>query len=342
MNTIRETQERPTERPPATRPAGNPVSKFARKYAMQIGIVLVAVLVWLLFLIGSPRTFLSYPIYAAYMSTTPFFALMALPLTMVVITGEIDLSFPSIMAFGMTIYALVLPATGSHLLALVACLIGGLVAGLINGAIIVRIGIPSLVATIGTQFFWRGVVLVITGGNGAGLSSAKGTIMYDALVGRLFGVIPAQMLWTIVVAVIVWFFLNRHKFGAHVYLVGDNMDSARLMGVNAARVKMLVFAIMGLVAAFAGLVVSLEVLYFWPTLGEGYMLNTLASVFLGGTSVFGGSGTVFGTVVASFIIGAINAGIVASGLTGFWTQLIYGLIIVASVALQTILGKRLK
>ena len=309
---------------------------------MQIGIVLVAILVWLLFLIGSPRTFLSYPIYAAYMSTTPFFALMALPLTMVVITGEIDLSFPSIMAFGMTVYALVLVPTGSHVLALVACLMAGLVAGLINGAIIVRIGIPSLVATIGTQFFWRGVVLVITGGNGAGLSSAKGTILYDALVGRLFGVIPAQMLWTIVVAVIVWFFLNRHRFGAHVYLVGDNMDSARLMGVNAARVKMLVFGIMGLVAAFAGAVVSLEVQYFWPTLGEGYMLNTLASVFLGGTSVFGGTGTVFGTVVAAFIIGAINAGIVASGLTGFWTQLIYGLIIVASVALQTVLGKRLK
>ena len=309
---------------------------------MQIGIVLVAILVWLLFLIGSPRTFLSFPIYAAYMSTTPFFALMALPLTMVVTTGEIDLSFPSIMAFGMTIYALVLAATGSHVLGLVACLIAGLVAGLINGAIIVRIGIPSLVATIGTQFFWRGVVLVITGGNGAGLSSAKGTILYDAMVGRLFGVIPAQMLWTIVVAIIVWFFLNRHKFGAHVYLVGDNVDSARLMGVNVTRVKMLVFAIMGLVAAFAGAVVSLEVMYFWPTLGEGYMLNSLASVFLGGTSVFGGSGTVFGTVVASFIIGAINAGIVASGLTGFWTQLIYGLIIVVSVALQTVLGKRLK
>jgi simple sugar transport system permease protein len=309
---------------------------------MQIGIVLVAVLVWLLFLIGSPRTFLSYPIYGAYMSTTPFFALMALPLTLVIITGEIDLSFPSIMAFGMTAYSVALVATGSHIPALVACLIAGLIAGLINGVIIVRIGIPSLVATIGTQFFWRGVVLVLTGGNGTGLTSAKGTLLHELLVGRLFGLIPAQMLWTIVVAIIVWFFLNRHRFGAHVYLVGDNIDSARLMGVNASRVKMLVFAIMGVVAAFAGAVVSLEVMYYWPTLGEGYMLNTLASVFLGGTSVFGGSGTIFGTVVASFIIGAINAGIVASGLTGFWTQLIYGLIIVISVSVQTILSRRLK
>jgi simple sugar transport system permease protein len=98
---------------------------------------------------------------------------------------------------------------------------------------------------------------------------------------------------------------------------------------------------MGLAAAFAGVVVSLEVLYFWPTLGDGYLLNTLAAVFLGGTSVFGGSGSVFGTFVASFIIGAINAGIVAIGLTGFWTQVIYGLIIVISVSLQAYLGKKL-
>jgi simple sugar transport system permease protein len=340
MNTVSEIEKRSPE--PSPEMARGRVSQFARRYAMQIGIVLVGVLIWLLFLIGSPKTFLSFPIYAAYMSTTPFFALMALPLTLVIITGEIDLSFPSIMAFGMTIYALVLVSTGSHILAFIACLIAGLAAGLINGAIVVHIGIPSLVATIGTQFFWRGVVLVITGGNGTGLTSAIGGILHTGLVGRVFGLIPAQMIWTIVVAAVVWFFLNRHRFGAHIYLSGDNVESARLMGVNVSRVKMLVFAIMGVAAAFAGVVVSLEVLYFWPTLGEGYMLSTLSSVFLGGTSVFGGTGTVFGTLVASFIIGAINAGIVAAGLTGFWTQLIYGLIIVMSVSLQTILSRRLR
>jgi simple sugar transport system permease protein len=306
-----------------------------------MGIVLVALVVWLLFLIGSPETFLSFPIYQAFMSTTPFFAMMALPLTLVIIAAEIDLSFPSIMAFGMTIFSLVLGTTNHLVPAFVACLLAGLLAGLINGLIVVKIGIPSLVATIGTQFFWRGVVLVVTGGNGRSLTPTQGTILHGVLVGRLADRVPAQMLWTIWVALVVWFLLNRHKFGAHIYLAGDNVESARLMGVNVARTKLLVFALMGLAAAFAGLVVSLEVLYFWPTLGEGYLLSTLSSVFLGGTSVFGGTGTIFGTFVASFIIGAINAGIVAAGLTGFWTQLIYGLIIVTSVSMHTVLRKRL-
>ncbi len=327
---------------PARRAARGGLGGFLRHYSLQLGITAVAIFIWLLFLMGSPQTFLAAPIYEAFMSTTPFFALMAIPITLVVIAAEIDLSFPSIMAWGMTVFSLLLVGTGNLFLAIVGCLVAGALAGLLNGAIVVGIGIPSLVATIGTQFFWRGVVMVITGGNGTSLMPARGTAAYELLVGRLGGRIPAQMIWTVIIGIVVWFILNRTKFGAHVYLTGDNVESARLMGVNVARTKMLVFAMAGLAAAFAGVVVSMEVTYFWPTLGEGYLLNTLASVFLGGTSVFGGTGTIYGTFVASFIIGAINAGLLAGGISGFWTQLIYGLIIVISVGLQTILSRRLK
>jgi simple sugar transport system permease protein len=329
------------DRPPSAAATRSRFARLARRYSMRIGIVGVAVFIWVLFLIGSPRTFLAGDIYVAFMSTTPFFALIAIPLTLVIITGEIDLSFPSIMAFGMTAFDVVFRATRSVWLGFIACLLAGALAGLLNGVIVVRIGIPSLVATIGTQFFWRGVVMVVTNGQGLGMTPVRETILYPALVGRVAGFVPAQFLWTILFALVVWFFLNRHKFGAHVYLTGDNVESARLMGVNVNRTKMLTFAVVGFAAAFAGYVVSEEVLFFWPTLGEGYMLNTLASVFLGGTSVFGGTGSIFGTFVASFIIGAINAGIVAAGLTGFWTSVIYGLIIVISVSLQTVLSKRL-
>jgi simple sugar transport system permease protein len=317
------------------------LARIFRSYGLQIGIVCVLLVIWMFFVIGAPETFLSSTIYAAYMSTIPFFAVMALPLTLVVIAGEIDLSFPSIMAIGMLVFVNVFETTGSSALAFLLCLVTGFLVGLLNGIIVVRLGIPSLVATIGTQFFWRGVVLVITGGRPTSLVPLKGTILHQALVGRLAGYVPAQMIWTVIVAVLVWVFLNRHRFGAHVYLVGDNQDSARLMGVNVDRTRMMVFAAVGLAAAFAGLLASLEVNYLWVTLGEGYLLRTLASVFLGGTSVFGGVGTVLGTFVGCFIIGTIEAGTVAIGLTGFWTQLIYGLIIVISVSMQSVLSRRL-
>ena len=330
------------DRPLSPTAARGGFARQLRKYSLQLGIVGVAVFIWLLFLIGSPRTFLAGDIYVAFMSTTPFFALMAIPLTLVIITGEIDLSFPSIMAFGMTAFDVVFVTTKSVWLGFIACLLAGVLAGFLNGIIVVKIGIPSLVATIGTQFFWRGAVMVVTNGQGLGMTPVRETILYPALVGRIGALVPAQFVWTIVFALVVWFFLNRHRFGAHVYLTGDNVESARLMGVNVNRTKVITFAIVGFAAAFAGYVVSEEVLFFWPTLGEGYMLNTLASVFLGGTSVFGGTGTVFGTFVASFIIGAINAGIVAAGLTGFWTSVIYGLIIITSVSLQAVVSRRIR
>jgi simple sugar transport system permease protein len=113
------------------------------------------------------------------------------------------------------------------------------------------------------------------------------------------------------------------------------------MGINVDRTKMIAFAVVGLSAAFAGLVQSAELKYYWPTLGGGYLLYTLASVFLGGTSVFGGTGTILGTFVAAFIIGSINAGIVAAGLAGFWTQVVYGLIIAGSTSLQTMVSRKL-
>jgi simple sugar transport system permease protein len=317
------------------------LSRFARRNGLQIGIISVFLLLWAFFIVGAPQTFLRREMYGAFMSTIPFFAIMALPLTMVIIAGEIDLSFGSIMAVGVLVFVKVWEGTGNLALAFVLSLVSGFLTGLLNGVVVIKLGIPSLVATIGTQFFWRGVVLVITNGHPASLVPMRYTLLHQVLVGRLAGYVPAQMIWTIVVAILVWVLLNRHIFGAHVYLVGDNRQSAELMGVNVGRTKMLVFAIVGVASAFAGLLASLEVNYFWVNLGEGYLLRTLAAVFLGGTSVFGGVGTVLGTFIGSFIIGAIEGGTVAIGLTGFWTQLIYGLIIIISISMHSLVRSRL-
>ena len=106
--------------------------------------------------------------------------------------------------------------------------------------------------------------------------------------------------------------------------------------------KVRAFVLVGLMAVFAGLITSFYGYYFWPTTGDGFLLYTIASVFLGGTSVFGGTGSVVGTFVAAFIIGAINAGIVSAGINAFYTQLAFGLVIVVSVVLQTIIERRIR
>ena len=321
--------------------------RFARANSAQLGILGVFVALWLIFIISAPKTFLSAQIYYAFMSSIPFFAVMAIPLTMVVIAKEIDLSFGSVMAMGMVSFNATFWATSFFhnatiqvFLAIVAALLTGTVIGWLNGFIIVKFGIPSLVVTIGTQFLWAGATLVLTQGANYSLEYITTTFWYPLLVGKIGGYFPMQMVWLIVVTVVGWVLMNRHKFGAHLYLIGDNVNSAELMGINTGRARIQVFMIMGMVAAFAGLLYSFFVAYFWPSVGSGYLLSTLASVFLGGTSVFGGTGTILGTFLGAFIIGAIEAATVAVGLTGYWTNFIYGLIIVLAVIMHTYLRKR--
>jgi len=318
------------------------LKKFVRANGTVLGIFSVFLGLWAIFIISAPDTFLSPQIYYAFMSTIPFFAIMAMPLTILVIGGEMDLSFPSIMAIGMVAYLLAYQWTHSVWLGFLAALLIGLFAGWLNGVLVVGFGIPSLVATIGTQFFWRGAVLVLSQGMNGTLGYTKETLLHPLLVGKVFGVLPVQMIWLIVITVLSWVLLNRTRFGAHIYLIGDNAESAKLMGVNTAQVRRRAFMLVGIVSAFAGVVASLHVTFFWPSLGEGYLLRTLASVFLGGTSVFGGVGTIFGTFIGAFIIGAIEAATVAVGLTGFWTQLIYGLIIVISVMMHSYLRRKME
>jgi simple sugar transport system permease protein len=317
------------------------LARFLRTYAAQLGILAVFIAMWIIFIVLAPQTFLSPQIYLAFMSTIPFFAITAMPLTLAVISGEMDLSFPSVMAIGTVAFIFAWQAIGNIWLALAAGLAMGFAAGLLNGLIVVYIGIPSLVVTIGTQFLWRGAVLLLVGGKGTTLVETRDTFLYSALVGKIGGYLPLQMVWLVIIAICAWVLLNRHKFGAHIYLIGDNEKTSRLMGVNVKRTRILVFCLVGVAAAFAGILASLQVSFFWPSLGDGYLLHTLASVFLGGTSVFGGTGTIFGTFIGSFIIGAIEAAIVAIGWTGFTTKFIYGLIIIASVSMHAILRKRM-
>jgi simple sugar transport system permease protein len=325
------------------KPADNRVGRPSlwRRYVSQIGIVAVGLAMWLAFVIAAPQVFTNVNIYLAFAQTTPQFGIIAIALTFVVITGEIDLSFPSIMALGAAVFCLLAQDGVAWPLALVAAFATGAFCGWINGTLVAWLNIPSLVITIGTSFLFRGLELVMMDGTGVPLTAQDYPEMHAIFRSSPFG-IPIQTIWMVVILIAAWFLLNRTRFGAHVFLVGDNPTSARLMGINAVSVKTKAFMIVGVMATFSGLMTSIYGFYFWPTTGEGFLLNTIASVFLGGTSVFGGTGSVVGTFFAAYIIGAINAGIVSAGINAFYTQLAFGLVIVVSVVLQTLIDRRIR
>ncbi len=308
---------------------------------LQISIFCVLLLVFLAFIIANPRTFLSYNIYYAFMSIIPFAAILSIALTPIIILGDIDLSFPSVMGFCAWVFSAVFNQSGNIYLALICSLATGLLAGFINSIFIVRIGIPSLIVTIGMQYLWRGLVMIACGGIGLSLVDTQGSVLYKVLVGRIGDVVPAQAVWAIVIAIVFAVILNRHRFGTHLLCVGDNVVSSRMMGVNVEKVRTIAFMQMGFFAAFAGILATLEVLYFWPSTGEGYLMKSLAAVFIGGTSVFGGIGTIFGTFIGSIIMGSLEAGIVSSGISGFWTKFIFGVVIVTALTIYALMGKKI-
>jgi simple sugar transport system permease protein len=313
--------------------------RFLSTYAGQVGITGAFFALWIAFLIAAPDTFLHKEIYIAFAATIPMFGIVAMPLTLVVVAGEIDLSFPSVMALGMVGFVLVWEGTGNVPLAVLTALIIGAAAGLFNALMVVTIGVPALVATIGTMFFFRGLATVVIGGRNVTLAPTRDAILFRMFVGKLFG-IPMQFFWLLLAAAVTWILLNRHKYGAAVYVIGDNAQTAELQGINTGRVRAVLFVLVGVASAFAGILSSLFIVSFFPSVGEGQLLPALAAVFVGGTSVFGGKGTILGTLLGAFMIGTIQAGIVAVGLTGFWTELIYGAVIVVSVSIHAIVQKR--
>jgi simple sugar transport system permease protein len=327
-----------TKTAPPTRSA---LTAFTTAWASQIGITVAFLGLWLAFIILAPNTFLHDRIYLAFAQTVPYsVAIVALFLTMVIIAGDIDLSVPSEMALGMVGFVFTWQATGSVELGVLAALAVGALAGLFNGLVVTYIGIPALVATIGSWYLFRGLTLVLVNGKTYPLVTTSSAPVYDLLVGKLGGVIPMEFVWMLILAVVAWLLLNRHRLGQNAYVVGDNRLAAGLMGIPIRRTRIALFVLTGFAAALAGLMTSLQLVNFYPSVGDGFQLPTLAAVFVGGTSVFGGRGTIYGTLIGAFMIGAIQAGIVAVGLTDYYANAIYGAVILAAVSVHALLQRR--
>ena len=317
-------------------------SYFFKTHKLEISIFFIALILFLIYFIGANNVFTRFPIYRAFMQSMPFFGIIAISATFVVTLGEIDLSFPSIVGITSLTFGMLLTATnGNFFIAFSLSAALGMFAGLINGLLVTKIGIPSIVATIGTLFFWRGLVNVVAQGSGIAIVDvAENTWPHTLFVEKIFGYIPAQFVWFVVLTILMQWIYRYHKFGSHLHFVGDNKASSIMMGINVDNVKIIAFVQLGFFSALAGIFTMYEMLYFWPTQGSGLMLTTLAAVFVGGTSVFGGKGTIVGTFIGVLIIGSLESGIVALGLSGFYIQFIYGLMITSAVTIYAIIQRK--
>jgi ribose/xylose/arabinose/galactoside ABC-type transport system permease subunit len=293
----------------------------------------------LLFTIPNPEVFLQGRIYTSVMVSLPLLIFIAVPLVFVVTSGEIDLAFPSVAGLSSLAFAATVQAELSPWLGLVLAIIIGMLLGAFNGVLVVYGNLSSLVATLGMNFLLRGLINIIVQGKSIAMPEMRGNPIQVIMAGKL-GEIPTQMFIAIGFVLIGWFIFNYHRFGAHVQCVGDNPESATEMGINVRRTRVSVFVFVGIGAALAGVTSTLINTVWWPSTGEGFLLPVLAAVFVGGTPSWGGVGTVVGGAIGAGIVSFIETGVIANGLTGYYTQFFYGLIIILSLISHRFTGKR--
>ncbi len=267
--------------------------------------------------------------------------IMAVGMSFVLISGEVDLSIGSIYALCGLISGMLMLAGWGMLQAIFAGLIVGAMIGLVNGFLSTYGRLPSFIVTLGMLSVVRGIALLITDGQPVTINEqspnlAPGLIdqFYFLGQGRLFG-IPMQLIFFIVVAVIGWLVLSGTTFGFRVYAVGGSAKAARVSGIHVFQTKIWAFVIMGFLAALSGILG----LAFLPSAqagrtGLGLELDVIAATIVGGSSLSGGEGTILGTVLGVLIIGVLRNGLVLLHISPFWQTTIIGLVIILAVGVD--------
>jgi len=305
---------------------------FVDKNRRALSALLVFVVLMLIFTIASPEVFLSPSIYGTIFESLPIRIILVAPLVFVIAAGEIDLSFAATLRVSTWVFAATTVAGWNPFLSAALAVVVGACIGLLNGLIVTRIGLSSLVTTLGMAFLLEGLVSGGSNGKVISLPFLKETAMYKVFASDIGG-FPVQMIWGLLIAGIGLILFNYHRFGARICCVGDNLQSAREMGINATRVKTLAFVYVGISAGMAGVLSTMIYGSFWPGSGAPFVmvLIVLASVFIGGTPTWGGVGTVTGAIIGACIVRFMETGIIEAGLTGFYTQLCNGIIIILAL-----------
>jgi len=262
-------------------------------------------------------------------------AVMAIGMTYILIAGEIDLSVGSIAALAGIIVTMSLKAGFTITISIILALGVGILCGSMNGAVHTYIRIPSFIVTMGMLNIARGAVLVITNSY-----PVTGLPESFKLIGRGYvGIIPIPVIIMIVCYVIGHMILKYTKFGRSTFAIGGNIEAAKLSGIAVRKNKIIIFAISGLTAAIAGIILSSRMFSGQPSAGAGLELDAIASCVIGGTSTAGGKGRLWGTFLGALIMGVITNGMNLLNISTNWQLIVLGLIIIFAVGLDRIRSK---
>ena len=259
-------------------------------------------------------------------------ALIAFGMTFIILTGGIDLSVGSTLALTGAIAASMLASGMDPVFVMLVTLLLGAVLGMINGVIIAKGKVAPFIATLATMTIYRGLTLVYT--DGSPISGLGDSITFQMVGKGYFFGIPVPVLTMLIAFFALWFILHKTTFGRRVYAVGGNENASRLSGINTDRVKIMVYSLTGMLAALSAIILTSRLNSAQPTAGTSYELDAIAAVVLGGTSLTGGKGWIFGTLVGALIIGVLNNGLNLIGVSSFFQQVVKGVVILIAVLID--------
>jgi ribose transport system permease protein len=309
----------------------NPIAKFFRSNAgMLLGLILLS----MLFASISPQ-FLTASNALNILRQISINAIIALGMTFVILTGGIDLSVGSVVAASGCATVIVLTQGAPLWAGVLVGLAVGVVLGLINGVLIARAGLPPFIVTLAMLTIARGLAYVYTDG--------RPTIYDDPAFSEIgngyIGPVPVPVVITLVWFIVCAILLYRTRFGRHVYAIGGNREAARFSGIKIPQVITLVYVISGFSAALSGIILASRMSSGQPIAGQGFELDAIAAIVLGGTSLAGGKGKLSGTIIGALVIGVLNNGLNLIQVSFYYQLIIKGLVIVSAVYLDTVSGK---
>jgi ribose/xylose/arabinose/galactoside ABC-type transport system permease subunit len=287
--------------------------------------------IWVIYLSIATDTFLTERNLLLLLRQASIYGIPAIGATFVILLGELDISFGSVIGLAGVAGAEVLVAGGSGEAAIAAAIGVGLVVGAINGFLVTVLRIPSVVATLGMLSIVLGIGIVYTGG-----TAIHGPALdpIDWLAQGYVGPIPVPVVILFAGYSIGWFILNRTRFGMHVYLTGDNREAAFRAGIAVDRIRVVVFIIAGALAGLGGIILVSRVSQAQATFGADALFPVLTAVILGGAGLQGGRGRIENTLIASIFLASLLNGIILLGVDAQYQRIVLGAILIAAVSLD--------